>query len=128
MEDITFNWFRPTCPLLARRHSGPYLRKMSAISSVRFGTPTRPSGQTPHVLKRADDIAQRFGCNMGVSRRRAELGMPEQYLNYADIRVRLQKMCRKAVSQPVQCRGLFDPGHHCPAVVCLQDKRGAWQT
>jgi hypothetical protein len=29
------------------------------------------------------------------------------------------------VSQHVQCRGLFDPGHHCPAVVCSQTMRGA---
>ena len=33
IADMTLSWIRLTCPALARRHAGPYLRKMSAISS-----------------------------------------------------------------------------------------------
>lgn len=39
MADITFSWVRLTCPALARRHAGPYRRKMSAISSLDRVTP-----------------------------------------------------------------------------------------
>lgn len=71
IEDITLSWLRLICPALARRHTGPYARKMSAISSACFGTRTQSSGQALHVLKRAGDIAQRLCRDMGVSRRRA---------------------------------------------------------
>jgi len=87
------------------------MRKMSATSSARFDTRTRSSGQALHVLKRAGDIAQRLCRDMGVTRRRAQLGMPEQHLDHTHIGVRFQQMRGKAVSQRVQCCGLFDPGH-----------------
>jgi hypothetical protein len=35
MADMTFNWPRLTWPALARRHAGPWLRKISATSSAR---------------------------------------------------------------------------------------------
>ena len=40
IADITLSWLRLICPVLARRHAGPYLRKISAISS--FGRPNDP--------------------------------------------------------------------------------------
>jgi len=71
---------------------------MSAISSVRLDTLTRSSGQALHILKRAGDIAQRLCCNMGVTRRRAQLGMPEQDLDHPHIRIglygRIKRHCR----------------------------------
>ena len=39
IADITFSWVRLTCPALARRHAGPWARKMSAISSFGRRTP-----------------------------------------------------------------------------------------
>ena len=42
IADITLSWVRPTCPARARRHAGPWARKMSAISSR--GRGTRPEG------------------------------------------------------------------------------------
>ena len=33
MADMTFNWMRLTWPALARRHAGPWVRKISATSS-----------------------------------------------------------------------------------------------
>ena len=38
IADITFNWPRLTWPALARRHAGPWPRKMSATSSDGRGT------------------------------------------------------------------------------------------
>ena len=38
IADITFSWPRLTWPALARRHAGPYRRKMSAISNRGRGT------------------------------------------------------------------------------------------
>ena len=87
------------------------MQKMSAISSACFGTRTQSSGQTLHMLKRAGDIAQRLCRDMGVSRRRTQLGMPEQDLDHPHIRVCLQQMCRKTVPQGVKRCGLFDPSH-----------------
>jgi len=63
------------------------------------------------MLNRADDIAQRFGRDMGISRRRGQPSMAEQDLDHPHIGVRFQQMRGKAVSQPVQCCGLFDPSH-----------------
>ncbi len=41
IADITFSWVRLICPALARRHAGPWVRKMSASSSEGRGTPPR---------------------------------------------------------------------------------------
>ena len=87
------------------------MRKMSAISSVRSDTRTRSSGQALHMFKRAGDITQRLCRDMSVPRRGAQLGVPEQNLDYSHIRVCLQQMCRKTVPQGVKRCGLFDPSH-----------------
>ena len=39
IADITLSWARLTCPALACRHAGPWVRKMSAISRFGRGTP-----------------------------------------------------------------------------------------
>jgi len=56
------------------------------------GTLGVPSGHTPDVLERAGDLAPRLGSDMGVSRRRGQLGVAEQHLDHPDIGVGLQEM------------------------------------
>lgn len=48
-------------------------------------------------------VADQFGGNMGVLRGCAQLGMPQQNLNNADIRPGFKKMGRKAVAERMQC-------------------------
>jgi hypothetical protein len=81
IADITFNWPRLTWPALARRHAGPWPRKMSATSSDgrdmcrasggRFGL-----GQGD-AIERAHDLLDRLGGDAGVECRGIELGMAE---------------------------------------------------
>lgn len=75
---ITLSWLRLICPVLARRHAGPYLRKISAISSVDLGTRARTLFQSPlqclilqaseHLIG-TDRVFNRFGGHMGILRR-----------------------------------------------------------
>ena len=73
-----------------------------ATSSARRGTLPRPSGHIPHVLKRAGDIAQRLGGDMGVSRRRGQLGVTQEHLDHADVCIGssrcVAKLCRSECS------------------------------
>ena len=48
-------------------------------------------------LKRAGRIPDRFGGDMGVACRRAQLGVAQQHLNNPDVNVGLQQMGRKTV-------------------------------
>ena len=78
IADITLSWLRLICPVLARRHAGPYLRKISAISSVDLGTRARTLFQSPlqclilqaseHLIG-TDRVFNRFGGHMGILRR-----------------------------------------------------------
>ena len=49
------------------------------------------------VIERADDLADRFGGNPCVERRRVKLGVTEQNLDHADVDVLLEQMRGKAV-------------------------------
>src|SRR5450631_3225968 len=105
IAEITFNWPRLTWPALARRHAGPWPRKMSATSSDGRDTCRASSGRFGALLElardaveRAHDLADRLGGNAGVERRGLELGMPQQDLDHPNVGVLFQKMRRKAVS------------------------------
>src|ERR1700738_2543618 len=83
IADITFNWPRLTWPALARRHAGPWPRKMSATSSDGRDTKSLVSGRRLRLrrcdaVERAHDLLDRFGGNARVERRGVELGMAEQ--------------------------------------------------
>ena len=83
MEDITLSWLRLTCPALACRHAGT----MGAedVSNLQLAWPTARSVtrsvtsafdvQRFERFKRAGRVPDRFGGDMGVARRRAQLGV-----------------------------------------------------
>src|SRR5437899_12481776 len=77
MADMTFNWARLTWPALARRHAGPWARKISATSSDGRDTSARALRERLHsfgeMLERAGDLAQRLEGDACVERRRIEL-------------------------------------------------------
>ena len=54
----------------------------------------------------AGRIPDSLGGDMGIARRRAQLGVTEQNLDHADVRASLQQMRGKAVSQGMQRRWL----------------------
>src|SRR5882757_8392623 len=119
IADITFNWPRLTWPALARRHAGPWPRKMSATSSDGRDTISRASGgrfgALPELgcnaIERAHDLPDGLGGDPRIERGGVELGMSQQDLDDPDIGVLLQKMRRKAVSQGVRGHLLADLGH-----------------
>src|SRR6202171_6391799 len=85
IADITLSWPRLTWPALARRHAGPWPRKMSATSSdgrdtriLASGRRLGPLGLVGDMLQRAHDLPDRLGGDAGVERRGIELGVPEQ--------------------------------------------------
>ena len=47
----------------------------------------------------AGRIPDRLGGDMGIARRRAQLGMTEQNLDHADVRTSLEQMRGKAMAQ-----------------------------
>src|SRR5450755_3844605 len=118
IADITLSWPRPTWPALARRHAGPWPRKMSATSSDgrdmcrasggRFGAFVELAR---NAIERAHDFADGFGGDAGIERGGVELGVAEQHLDHPDIGVLLQKMRRKAVTKGVRGHRLADLGH-----------------
>jgi hypothetical protein len=68
---ITFNWPRLTWPALARRHAGPWSRKMSATSSD-GGDKCCASGwrlglRQPDAVERAHDLLHRQRDVEGIS-------------------------------------------------------------
>ncbi len=84
IADITFNWPRLTWPALARRHAGPWPRKMSATSSDGRDTRSFASGRRRvglrqrDVIERAHDLLDRLGSDAGIEGGGIELGMTEQ--------------------------------------------------
>src|SRR5271169_4271986 len=82
IADITFNWPRLTWPALARRHAGPWPRKMSATSSDGRDTCCASGGRfglrQGDAIERAHDLLDRLGGDARVERRGVELGMAEQ--------------------------------------------------
>src|SRR6195256_4179120 len=119
IADITFNWPRPTWPALARRHAGPWPRKMSATSSDGRDTISLASGGRfgallelgRNAIERAHDLPDGLGRDPRIERRGVELGVPQQDLNHPDIGVLFQKMRRKAVTEGVRGHRLADLGH-----------------
>src|SRR5712664_3971165 len=95
IADITLSWPRLIWPALARRHAGPWPRKMSATSSDgrdkccasgrRFGL------RQSDAIERAHDLLDRLGGDAGVECRGVELGMAEQDLDHSDIDVLLER-------------------------------------
>src|SRR6202035_3497385 len=118
IADITFNWSRLTWPALARRHAGPWPRKMSATSSDgrdtyrasgwEFGAPLELGRD---AIERAHDLPDGLGGDAGIERRGVELGVPKQDLDHPDIGVLLQQMRRKAVTKGVWGHRSADLGH-----------------
>jgi hypothetical protein len=62
------------------------------------------------MIERAHDLTQRVGGNARIERRRVELGMAEQHLDYANLDLLLQQMGCKAVPQRVRAYALVDLG------------------
>src|SRR6266566_999528 len=117
IADITFSWPRLTWPALARRHAGPWSRKMSATSSD--GRDTRnlaSSGRLGllelqcNMFQRAHHLPDGLGSDPRIERRGIELGVPKQHLDHSDIDVLFQQMCGKAVPQGVERYAFVDPG------------------
>ena len=109
MAHITFIWARLTWPRLASRQAAPWSRKMSATSRAGRATVGRlcrrllrvwPRRQQP--IERAGDRAQHVGGDMRITRRRVELGVPEQNLDHAHVDAALQQVRGKAVPQGVR--------------------------
>src|SRR3954470_17609393 len=118
IADITFNWPRLTWPALARRHAGPWPRKMSATSSDGRDTRRASGGWFGTLLEfardaieRAYDLPDGLGGDPRIERRGVELGVPQQDLDHPDIAVLLQQMRRKAVTKGVRGNRLVDLGH-----------------
>src|SRR6266478_955814 len=119
IADITFNWPRPTWPALARRHAGPWPRKMSATSSDGRDTISLASGGRfgallelgCNAIERAHDLPDGLGGDTRIERGGVELGVSQQDLDHPDIGVLLQKMRRKAVTKGVRGHRLADLGH-----------------
>src|SRR5450755_4510709 len=115
IADITFNWPRLTWPALARRHAGPWPRKMSATSSDGRDTNSLASGRRLGLRQRdavewAHDLPDGLGGDACVERRGVELGMAEQDLDHPDIDVLLEQMSGEAVPQGVERYALVDIG------------------
>src|SRR6202166_1644303 len=118
IADITFNWPRLTWPALARRHAGPWPRKISATSSDGRDTCRASGGRLSALLElarnaieRAHDLPDGLGGDTRIERGGVELGMSQQDLDHPDIGVLLQKMGRKAVTKGVRGHRLADLGH-----------------
>src|SRR5260370_34775648 len=108
IADITFSRPRLTWPALARRHAGPWPRKMSATSSCERDTPGASGGRfgalldlARNAIERADDLPDGLGGDARIERRGVELGMAQQDLDHPNVGVLLQKMRRKAVTKGV---------------------------
>src|SRR5258707_1987219 len=89
---ITFNWPRLTWPALARRHAGPWPRKMSATSNDGRDTSSLASGGRLsslelqcNMFQRAHHLPDRLGGDARIERRGIELGGPEQDLDHSNI-------------------------------------------
>src|SRR5271155_4043257 len=119
IADITLSWPRLTWPALARRHAGPWPRKMSATSSDgrdtrEFVSGGRLSGLLElarNAIERAHDLPDGLGGDTGIQRGGVELGMSQQDLDHPDIGVLLQQMRRKAVTKGMRGHRLADLGH-----------------
>src|ERR1700680_3856233 len=113
MADMTLSWPRLTWPAWARRHAGPWPRKISATSSAGRIKSRALRGRLhrrDEVLERARDLAECLEGDTGVERRRIELLVPEQHLDDADVGLVLEQVGGKAMPQRVQGHGLVDLG------------------
>src|ERR1700687_970648 len=94
MADMTFNWPRLTRPALARRHAGPWARKISATSIGGCGKTGRALRRRPHpcdeMFERAGDLAERLEGDARIERGGIELLVPEHNLDHAGGGVLLQ--------------------------------------
>src|SRR3984885_557918 len=114
IADITFNWPRLTWPALARRHTGPWPRKMSATSSDGRDTRRASGGRfgallelARNTIERTHDLPDGLGGDAGVERCGVELGVPQQDLDHPDIGVLLQdasQSCDEACAEIPACR------------------------
>src|ERR1700720_950962 len=87
IADITLSWPRLTWPALARRHAGPWPRKMSATSSDGRDTRSLASGRRLGLLElqcnmfnmfqRAHHLPDHLGGDPRIERRGIEPGVPE---------------------------------------------------
>jgi hypothetical protein len=106
MADMTFNWPRLTWPALARRHAGPWARKISATSSGGRGKASRVLRRRPHprdeMFEWAGDLAERLEGDARIERGGIEFLVPQQHLDHADVGLLLQQMRGEAVPQRVQ--------------------------
>src|SRR5262245_62509962 len=110
MALITFIWARLTWPALAARQAAPWSRKISATSRAGRDTSAgRLCRRLLHLwsrrqqpIERADDRTQHVGGDVRVARRRLQLGVPEQHLDYAHVDAVLQQVRGKAVPQCVR--------------------------
>src|SRR5216684_6218346 len=117
IADITFNWPRLTWPALARRHAGPWPRKMSATSNDGRDTSSLASGGRLsslelqcNMFQRAHHLPDRLGGDARIERRGIELGVPEQDLDHSNIDVLFQQMGGEAMPQGVERYALVDLG------------------
>src|SRR5260370_15152937 len=114
IADMTFNWPRLTWPALARRHAGPWARKISATSIGGRGKASRVLRRRPHprdeMFERAGDLAERLEGDARIERGGIELLVPEQHLDHANVGLLLQQMRGETVPQRVQRDGLVDLG------------------
>src|SRR5260370_41738515 len=94
IADMTFNWPRLTWPALARRHAGPWARKISATSIVGRDKASRVLRRRPHprdeMFERAGDLPKRLEGDARIERGGIELLVPEQHLDHADVGLLLQ--------------------------------------
>src|ERR1700674_5780604 len=82
---------RPGWPACAWRNASPWRRKISATSSA--GMTSRGSGRRGPLhsqsVERAGGVADRGGCDLGISCRGRQIVMAEEHLDRADIVCRL---------------------------------------
>src|SRR5215468_10877406 len=112
IADITLSWPRLRWPALALRQAGPWARKISATSRV--GRATRPAASRGRrhdkLLKRAPDLADGPGGDLGVERRGVEFLVSQQHLDHTDVDLLLEEMGGEAVPERVERDAFVDPG------------------
>src|SRR5258708_26750539 len=92
---------RPRWPACAWRNASPWRRKIAATSSA--GMTSRGSGRRGPLhsqsVERAGGVADRGGCDLGISCRGRQIVMAEEHLDRADIGARFEQMGGEAVPQ-----------------------------
>src|SRR5260370_2203718 len=113
IADMTLSWPRLTWPALARRHAGPWPRKISATSSDGRDTRSLASSgrfglRERNAVERALELLDRLGGDARVERRCVELDMTEQDLDHSDIEFLLKQVAGEAVPQHIHGHRLAD--------------------